>query len=263
MPLMTPDEEQRLVEHIERGEENPDDWGELPASSEELPPKRLGAVVSVRLDSDLAPRCRKRLSVAVACPAQRSVTLRWRANSSPKDCAHPPSASPSDSNSARTAASAPCRSRHTIARLDVATATHAQPLDAVHASTRFCRRWVTSSERVRCPSDKWERASAVSARPRSRHDLAPLLEGVASSSQPSTGRRALRTTRRRPRRPTRDHGCASVHRGHQRRTDRAVLTRNAATVSRDRPGGATPNRLEYYEIINVRLVGLCHHIHIR
>lgn len=52
---MTPDEERELVERIERGEENPDDWEELPpASSDEPPPKRLGAVVSVRLDPDLA-----------------------------------------------------------------------------------------------------------------------------------------------------------------------------------------------------------------
>jgi hypothetical protein len=53
---MTPDEERELVEHIERGDENPDDWEELPSASSDdpSPSKRLGAVVSVRLDPDLA-----------------------------------------------------------------------------------------------------------------------------------------------------------------------------------------------------------------
>lgn len=55
MPRMTPDEERELAERIERGDVNPDDWEELPPTSpEETPPKRLGAVVSVRLDPDLA-----------------------------------------------------------------------------------------------------------------------------------------------------------------------------------------------------------------
>lgn len=56
MPRMTPEEQRELVERIERGDENPDEWEELPSiSSDEPPPsKRLGAVVSVRLDPDLA-----------------------------------------------------------------------------------------------------------------------------------------------------------------------------------------------------------------
>lgn len=53
---MTPEEQQELVQHIERGDENPDDWEELPPiwSDEPPPSKRLGAVVSARLDPDLA-----------------------------------------------------------------------------------------------------------------------------------------------------------------------------------------------------------------
>lgn len=56
MPRMTPDEEQDLVERIERGDEDPDTWEELSPLDADTPPptKRLGAVLSVRLDPDLA-----------------------------------------------------------------------------------------------------------------------------------------------------------------------------------------------------------------
>lgn len=55
MPRMTPDEEQALVERVERGDEDPDTWEELPPLDADAPPtKRLGAVLSVRLDPDLA-----------------------------------------------------------------------------------------------------------------------------------------------------------------------------------------------------------------
>lgn len=53
---MTPEEERGLVERIERGDEDPETWEELPALPSDAPPpsKRLGAVLSVRLDPDLA-----------------------------------------------------------------------------------------------------------------------------------------------------------------------------------------------------------------
>jgi hypothetical protein len=56
MPRMTPDEEQDLVERIERGDEDPDTWEELSPLDADTPTptKRLGAVLSVRLDPDLA-----------------------------------------------------------------------------------------------------------------------------------------------------------------------------------------------------------------
>jgi hypothetical protein len=52
---MTPEEERELVERIDRGDEDPDTWEELaslPADAPQ-PSKRLGAVLSVRLDPDL------------------------------------------------------------------------------------------------------------------------------------------------------------------------------------------------------------------
>lgn len=55
MPRMTPEEERELVERIDRGDEDPDTWEELaslPADAPQ-PSKRLGAVLSVRLDPDL------------------------------------------------------------------------------------------------------------------------------------------------------------------------------------------------------------------
>lgn len=56
MPRMTRKEEQDLIDRIESGEEDPDTWEELPPPSPDAPPpaKRLGAVISVRLDPDLA-----------------------------------------------------------------------------------------------------------------------------------------------------------------------------------------------------------------
>lgn len=56
MPRMTPKEERELVERIVRGDEDPDTWEELPPleSDAPQPSKRLGAVLSVRLDPDLA-----------------------------------------------------------------------------------------------------------------------------------------------------------------------------------------------------------------
>jgi hypothetical protein len=53
---MTPNEERELVERIDRGDEDPDTWEELPslATDAPQPSKRLGAVLSVRLDPDLA-----------------------------------------------------------------------------------------------------------------------------------------------------------------------------------------------------------------
>lgn len=56
MPRMTPEEKRELVERIERGDDDPGDWEELPpaVSDSPSPSKRLGAVVSVRLDPDLA-----------------------------------------------------------------------------------------------------------------------------------------------------------------------------------------------------------------
>lgn len=56
MPRMTREEEQEFIDRIDRGEDDPDTWEELPPSSSEERPasKRLGAVVSVRLDPELA-----------------------------------------------------------------------------------------------------------------------------------------------------------------------------------------------------------------
>lgn len=54
MPRMTREEEQEVIDRIERGDDDPDTWEELPPSSTDDRPKRLGAVVSVRLDPELA-----------------------------------------------------------------------------------------------------------------------------------------------------------------------------------------------------------------
>ncbi|CAN5903664.1 hypothetical protein BH23ACT10_BH23ACT10_17120 [soil metagenome] len=56
MPRLTPDEEHELIERVESGDDDPDTWEELPPLSSDAPspPTRLGAVLSVRLDPDLA-----------------------------------------------------------------------------------------------------------------------------------------------------------------------------------------------------------------
>lgn len=56
MSRLTREEEQDLIDRIERGEEDPDSWDELPPLPSDASPqsKRLGAVVSVRLDPELA-----------------------------------------------------------------------------------------------------------------------------------------------------------------------------------------------------------------
>lgn len=56
MPRLTHEEERELIDRIEHGEDDPSTWEELPALPEDAPPpsRRLGAVISVRLDPDLA-----------------------------------------------------------------------------------------------------------------------------------------------------------------------------------------------------------------
>jgi hypothetical protein len=56
MPRITREEEQELIDRIDRGDDDPDTWEELPPSSpdDRSASKRLGAVVSVRLDPELA-----------------------------------------------------------------------------------------------------------------------------------------------------------------------------------------------------------------
>lgn len=55
MPRPTPAEEHKQIERVESGDDDPDTWEELPPLSDaQSPPTRLGAVISVRLDPDLA-----------------------------------------------------------------------------------------------------------------------------------------------------------------------------------------------------------------
>lgn len=147
---MTPDEERELVERIERGEENPDDWEELPPASSDEPHQSASVPSSASASTRTSrQRCRRRPSVAAACLAHRSATPPWPANSSPKDFDPPHSASPSSSRSARTAPSAHCPSHHPIATsLDHDLTPARQPWRSTEAvELVLWWRWVT----IPCP----------------------------------------------------------------------------------------------------------------